>query len=49
MFGNSTFQYLLDDADTTKMDNLIIHLENQTDTGNAQFACDMVHEVFDHL
>ena len=49
MFGDSTFQYLLDDADIAKMDDLIIHLENQTETSNAQFARDQVNEAFDHL
>ena len=49
MFGDSTFQYVLDDADIAKMDDLIIHLENQTETANAQFARDRVNEAFDHL
>ena len=49
MIGDSTFQYLLDDADIAKMDDLIIHLENQTETANAQFARDRFNEAFDHL
>ena len=49
MFGESTYQYVLDDADVDALNQLSVDLENEYDSTNAEFARNRVLEAAEQL
>ena len=49
LFGDSMFQYILDEDDINRIDDLMNDMETEQNNDNSAFMSDRVHEAFDQL